>query len=235
VPDPLKRGSLCSACHPMSGGPYGPGWYVLAGVDRRPAEVVAAHFHQQSGRVVAYDVAYDDDQADVVGRLPASEVVRRDVVHPDHPDHGFGKHQRVVTDFDPRVAVCEDDGDRWPCEVLRAWHAGRASNLGPLGEHVVEATRFGEPITGTVIAVDAERERWEIRTDSGGFTWVEADRLTVDDRTQQGRHQAAAAIAAAMGRPHVSLTAGYAVELAAPDIEPGMWFAGPAQRQDGGR
>jgi hypothetical protein len=207
VPDPLLRGPLCSACHPPSRGPYGPGYHVLAGVTRFPAVVTAVHFDEDSGRTVAYDVV--DDNGAVHAGITATDVVRREILHPDHPDHPVGDHRRTVTDVactceygceacvgGTDIAVCSEDDEEWPCPVVEAYHAGRASALGPLGERVVEDRAWigpgmQTPREGVVVAVDGDCGRLEIRLDSGGYAWVRAEWCTVIDRTAERRQAAA--------------------------------------------
>lgn len=174
------------------GTPFMPGHRVLVGIHRRPGEVVTT---VSSPAGVTYDLLLHpdcDNPAPQVAlfQVPAGDVLRPDVRHPDHPDHGYGNHRRTVVAYDcvctnlehtghgcvdgsVEVAECEDCGEEWPCDVVHAWRRGRASAAGPVGGRVI----LGGPGTrqrGRVVSVDTGAI--EVLLDgTGNRTWTVLD------------------------------------------------------------
>lgn len=162
--------------------------YVLVGVRRRHGMVTSVE--ASDGGQPVYCVRLDDGQ--IMERVLAGQVVSAYTAHPDHPDHGYGPHRRIVDQADctcehgcpscaggTDVAVCTEDDEDWPCAVVAAYQAGRKSARGPYGACVEETTTIGpaRPRSGVVVAVDGDR--LEIRQDDGLYTWIGAKNATL--------------------------------------------------------
>jgi hypothetical protein len=167
-----------------------PGGSVLAGVTRRPGTVVNVYL-DAGGQVSRYEVLMDGDTGLVIA-VPPDQVVGANTADVDHPDHGYGRHQRKVVDHDcpfcgtgpcgPHlVAVCAEDDEDWPCPVVMAYRDGRRSAIGPWWSYVTGVDRSNPDgaITGQVISV--EGNRWEVQTDDGLCRWFNPDHLTTMD------------------------------------------------------